>query len=103
MATEPEENLSGTSDQRLFEICQAENRCLVSLDMDFADILRFPPGLSKGIVVLRPPQNPTPALLSQMVLLVLEILKRESVDGRLWIAEPGRIRVHEPGHADDDA
>ena len=36
-----EENLSGTSDQHLFEIWQAEVRCLVSLDMDFADILRF--------------------------------------------------------------
>jgi predicted nuclease of predicted toxin-antitoxin system len=36
--TVAEENLSGTNDQHLFEICLAEDRCLVSLDMDFADI-----------------------------------------------------------------
>jgi len=45
--TVAEENLSGTGDQRLFEICQVEERCVVSLDMDFADILRFPPGASR--------------------------------------------------------
>jgi len=37
-----------------------------------------------------------------MVLFVLEMLRRESVDGRLWIAEPGRIRVHEPDPGTDD-
>ena len=52
--------------------------------------------------MLRPPQNPTPALLAQMVLRVLEMLLREPVDGRLWIVEPGRIRVHEPAPGDEN-
>jgi len=38
-----QEKLSGTSDERLFEICIAEGRCLISLDLDFADVVRFPP------------------------------------------------------------
>lgn len=70
--------------------------------MDFADILRFPPGLSRGIIVLRTPKNPTPRLLGQMVSFILEMLKHESVDGRLWVVEPGRIRVHESGPTLDD-
>jgi predicted nuclease of predicted toxin-antitoxin system len=33
-----EEHLGGASDQTLFETCISEGRCLVSLDMDFADV-----------------------------------------------------------------
>ena len=38
-----EESLSGTADEELFRICQAEQRCLVTLDLDFSNVLRFPP------------------------------------------------------------
>src|SRR5260370_26797629 len=34
-----------------------ENRCLVSLDLDFADVVRFPPHRTSGIAVLRLPHG----------------------------------------------
>ena len=33
-----EEDLRGASDQTLYEICCAEQRCMVTLDLDFAGL-----------------------------------------------------------------
>ena len=50
-----QEELSGSSDETLFEVCVREDRCLLTLDIDFADVLRFPPHQTAGIAVLRLP------------------------------------------------
>jgi len=60
------QKLQGCSDQHLYKMCCTEQRCLVTLDLDFADITRFPsPG--SGIVVIRVPRNPSLALLEQLI------------------------------------
>ncbi len=38
-----DEKIQGCSDRQLYDICCAERRCLVSLDLDFSDVTRFPP------------------------------------------------------------
>lgn len=47
-----EQALGGASDPRLIEICQREGRPLVTLDLDFANIQRYPPASYCGIMVL---------------------------------------------------
>ena len=42
------ESLQGTSDRNLYEVCRAEQRCLITLDLDFADVTRFPPETTGG-------------------------------------------------------
>jgi predicted nuclease of predicted toxin-antitoxin system len=37
------QGLQGCSDQHLYEVCCAEHRCLVTLDLDFSEVTRFPP------------------------------------------------------------
>ncbi|MGC9971322.1 MAG: DUF5615 family PIN-like protein [Bryobacteraceae bacterium] len=96
--TTAQEKLSGTSDARLFEVCIAERRCLISLDLDFADVLRFPPHNAPGIAVLRLPRVASPDLLTGLVRSLLAALQTASIDGQLWVVEAGRIRVYEePG------
>lgn len=90
------QGLQGSSDARLFEVCRVEQRCLVTLDLDFADVLRFPPSLTNGIVVIRLPRNPSLALLEQLIRQFLQTLAHMPIERRLWIVEPSRIRVHEP-------
>ncbi len=90
-----DEGLSGGSDQRLYEICCAEKLCLVTLDLDFSDVLRFPPDNSAGIVVIRVPQNPSLSLLERLATQFLKTLAGKSVDHQLWIVETGRIRIHQ--------
>ena len=95
METVAQEELSGSSDARLLEICIAERRCLISLDLDFTDVLRFPPHNAPGIAVLRLPRVMSLSLLTGLVRRLLEALQTESIAGRLWVVEAGRIRVYE--------
>lgn len=90
-----DEALQGSSDRRLYDICCAENRCLVTLDLDFADPTRFPPKKSGGIVVIRTPRNPNLPLLEGMIQHFLGALEQEPFEQDLWIVEPGRIRIHQ--------
>jgi len=90
-----EEGLQGCSDQHLYEVCCAEQRCLVTLDLDFANVMRFPPAETNGIVAVRVPRNPSLALLEQLIRQFLQAFTQMSVEKRLWIVEVGRIRIHQ--------
>lgn len=89
------EELQGCSDLRLYEVCCAEQRCLVTLDLDFADVTRFPPAQAGGIVVIRVPRNPSLPLLEQLVRQFLQALTKMPLEKNLWIVEIGRIRLHQ--------
>jgi predicted nuclease of predicted toxin-antitoxin system len=90
-----QEQMSGASDPVIYAVCQDESRCLVTLDLDFADVIRFPPHLCGGIAVIRVPKNPSLALLELLVRQLLAALEKEPLKNRLWIVEVGRIRVHQ--------
>ena len=90
-----DEGLQGCSDRHLYDACCAEQRCLVTLDLDFADVTRFLPAKAGGIAVIRMPQNPNLALLEQLIRQFLQTLKSISVERHLWIVEAGRIRIHQ--------
>jgi predicted nuclease of predicted toxin-antitoxin system len=87
--------LRQSPDHRLFEVCSQESRCLVTLDIDFGDVTRFPPSRSAGIVVLRLPRNPTLPILESLVDTFLRSIGDRLLAGRPWMVEPGRIRVHQ--------
>jgi predicted nuclease of predicted toxin-antitoxin system len=89
-----EQELSGIDDEPLLNLCKTEGRILVTLDLDFGNVLRYPSEDSLGLIVLRGPNQ----LLSTTQLLVgtlIEALSKESPTGKLWIVEPGRLRIHE--------
>lgn len=89
-----EEQLGGKPDSRVFDAAQAEERILVSFDLDFSDIRVYPPASHKGIWVLRPRTqsiDDTLALL-RAAMLILETVPTQ---GRLWIVEPERVRIRE--------
>lgn len=82
-------------DQALYIHCRSETRVLVTLDLDFANVLRYPPETSGGIVVFRGPDDllPTLRILTETMI---GAFAKASPAGQLWIVEPGRVRVHEP-------
>ncbi len=93
--TTRDEGLQGCSDQSLYEACRAGQFCLVTLDLDFADVTRFPPNKANGIVVIRSPRNPSLRMLELLVSQFLAAVAQMSVDKKLWIIESGRIRIHQ--------
>lgn len=90
-----DENLQGTSDQNLYNICCKEKRCIITLDLDFSDVTRFSPKKTSGIVILRFPKNASYTILKKLIGQFLEARKTMPLDGQLWIVELNRIRVHQ--------
>ncbi len=90
-----DEGMQGCSDRHLYDACCAEQRCLVTLDMDFSDVTRFPPEQSSGIAVIRVPHNPSLAILEQLVQFLLKMLAQMPLEKHLWVVETTRIRIHQ--------
>lgn len=42
------QELGGQSDDRIAEVCKAEGRAIVTLDLDYSDIRAYPPEISRG-------------------------------------------------------
>ena len=69
-----DQHLQGSSDQYLYKVCGDERRCLITLDLDFSDVTRFPPDGVYGIVVIRLPRNPSLQSLEQLIRQFLQTL-----------------------------
>ncbi|HMT21077.1 MAG TPA: DUF5615 family PIN-like protein, partial [Promineifilum sp.] len=41
--TVTQEGHGGAADSVIYDLCRAEDRCLITLDLDFADVVGFPP------------------------------------------------------------
>ncbi len=95
VATVAEQRLTSAPDEDVVSICTAEDRCLVTLDKDFSDPLRYPPRNYAGIVVVRLQGRFQLALLEQALGLVVEAARDRDVRGRLWIAEVDRVREYQ--------
>ncbi|MBI4755334.1 MAG: DUF5615 family PIN-like protein [Betaproteobacteria bacterium] len=97
VATVSGQGLSGATDETVFGVCAGELRTLITLDFDFAQVLRFPPANTAGIAVLSAPGRMTSGLLDILLGQLVAALRDQPIDGRLWIVEPGRVRIHAAG------
>lgn len=93
VATVASQSLEKAADKELIERCSREGRALVSLDLDFANALRFRPSRYAGIAVLRLPRKPSHNDLLRIVRTLAAALEREDLSGKLWVVEASRIRV----------
>jgi predicted nuclease of predicted toxin-antitoxin system len=89
-----DQGLQGIADERLFEVCRAEARALVTPDRDFGQVMRFPPEMSAGIVILDVGPHVTLQGILDRLKDFLAVLETRPVSGALWIIEPGRVRIH---------
>lgn len=96
VTTVSEQNLSGANDDGLIEVCRTEGRVLVTLDLDFSNVLRFPPERYAGIVVLRVPHPIELETIRDRVRVLLQASEHEELSGKLWIVERDRIREYTP-------
>lgn len=69
-----------------------EERVLITLDLDFADIHRYPPQGYVGIIVLRVYRQDKPYLMSFFQKLIPAIAQH-LLKGHLWIVEEGKLRI----------
>ena len=98
VCTVEEQQLGSATDTQLAARCCEDGRGLVTLDLDFSNPLRFPPELHHGIAVLRSPARLTATVIDRLVQTLIGALAEEPFDGRLWIVEEGRVRIHLANH-----
>lgn len=96
VATVREQSLQGAADEVIYQVCRIERRCLVTMDLDFSNVLRFSPEPTAGVAVFKPGRETSLAVLNLLARQLVELVARQPIEGALWIVEPGRIRVHEP-------
>lgn len=90
------QGLAGHPDSALSRVCRSENRTLVTLDTDFANIRAYPPVDHPGIVVLRLDRQDKESALAAIIRLV-PLLATEPLATKLWIVESDRVRIWRHG------
>ena len=100
VTTVVEEGLSSASDDKLIEVCRSERKCLVTLDLDLGNPLRFDPSRHSGIVVLRLPLRFTADELRDAICTLAVGLADSVIEGKLWIVQRGRIREYHQEQSD---
>lgn len=89
-----EQGLGGNTDNTIALVCKQEQRTIITLDVDFANINTYPPSQYHGILVLRLGKQSKPHVI-ETIKRLLPMLSKEPVDKQLWIVEEDRIRVRE--------
>ena len=89
--------LAAASDEQIAARARDTGAALLTRDLDFADVRRYPPDRYQGIVVLRLPDT----TVAQDIVRVLERFLMqpaflEPLGGRLAIVEVDRVRFRPP-------
>lgn len=92
VVTTQEENLVGEADEVLLRQAVAQERVLVTNDLDFSNIRRYPPTEHRGIIVLKI----RPRTLHEVHLVLKQLLENvapEAIDQTLVIVDRNKYRV----------
>ena len=87
-----DQEMIGATDNSLAIICREEERAIVTLDLDFADIRSYPPDEQFGIIVLRPHLQDKASVL-ELIDSLISKLDSEPLIGKLWIMTRTTIRI----------
>jgi predicted nuclease of predicted toxin-antitoxin system len=87
-----DEGLGGKLDEIVADVCQNEDRVLITLDRDFSDIRAYPPQRYPGIIAISVAKQSKSRLIS-ILRRIISLLDSETVHNRLWVVEDSRIRV----------
>jgi predicted nuclease of predicted toxin-antitoxin system len=89
-----DEQLSGADDTEVFRHCQIENRILMTLDLDFANVQHIRRNRIQGLWFFAPHFQDKPTLIA-LLKRVLPLFPLRSPERQLWIVEQDRIRYRE--------
>ena len=95
VSTAADEKLLGQPDSRMAEAARSEARMLLTLDVDFGNITKFPPGTHPGIILFRP-ASLGPLAVNRFVEEFARQTDLGALSGCLVVVEPGRTRVRWP-------
>lgn len=87
-----EVGLSGSADEQVLRFAVEKGRVLVTLDADFANIIRFPPESTPGVIRLKV-HPPTEERILRAIQRALSLLQNTDLTGCLAVVDEDKIRV----------
>ncbi len=84
--------LSGADDSVVRAFAIENGRILVTLDADFANVSRYPPSNTPGVIRLKV-HPATEGAIDVLLRSTILRLARMNLDGKLVVADPKRIRI----------
>jgi len=85
--------LRGRSDSDVLGAAADGGRTLVTADMDFSNLLRYPLGTHAGLVIARFPNEMPVDALNAAIVAAITGFTEDDLAGGLVIIEPGRVRL----------
>ena len=87
-----DQGLQGSCDADIARAIRNENRALVTLDKDFADIRTYPPQQFAGLIVCRL-ESQSKASVMAAFRNIMRWLNDHPLEHRLWIVEDADVRI----------
>jgi predicted nuclease of predicted toxin-antitoxin system len=90
------QKISGIDDDNLYTLCIKEERVIVSFDLDFSNIIRYPADKTPGIIVCRIRKKMTLEDIKNLCSKLVLVIKSTELEGKLIIVEGNKIRIRKP-------
>jgi predicted nuclease of predicted toxin-antitoxin system len=95
VVTAADENLLSCSDTEIAATALREERMLLTLDVEFADLRKYPPGSHPGIILFRPPSF-GPLSVNKFIIDFLKSADLSRLTSCVAIVDPVNVRVRSP-------
>jgi len=94
--TGPQQGLTGRPDREIWAAAQADERFLITQDLDFSDVRRFRPGTHHGLLLVRLREPDADSILDRLKAVF------ETEDVGSWarcfvVVTNHKIRIRRPG------
>jgi len=94
-STAADENLLSKPDVQVAASAARESRILLTLDVEFADLRKYPPGSHPGIILFRP-RALGPLHVNRFIEEFVRATDLAALSGCIAVVEPHAVRVRQP-------
>lgn len=95
VATAAEEGLLSRPDTEVAAAAKNEGRLLLTLDLEFGDLRKYPPGAHPGVILFRP-RSYGPLTVNRFVEEFIRTSDLGLLSGCVAVVDPDRVRVRRP-------
>jgi predicted nuclease of predicted toxin-antitoxin system len=89
------EGLAGRPDTEVAACAKSADRVLLTLDVEFADLRKFPLGTHPGVVLFRP-RSLSPGVVNAFVLEFVRSSGLAGIEGCVVVVDRNRVRIRRP-------
>ncbi len=85
--------LRGEEDNKIFQFAQENQSVIITEDIDFGNIIKFPLGNHYGIIIVHFPNEMSNKEMNNQLINNIKDIDKNDFKGNLIIIEPGKIRI----------